>query len=381
MPTLNLGKVRPALRGTWDSLTTYETLDQVEYQGSSYVALQAVAAGVVPSAQPTMWQLVAEKGDTGATGATGATGPQGPTGATGAEGPTGPQGLQGLTGPTGATGPAGPIGPQGPTGPQGATGATGDSAYEEWLAAGNVGTEAAFLADLVGATGPQGPVGPTGATGPEGPQGLTGLTGPTGPQGPQGDTGLTGATGPQGPIGLTGATGPAGPTGPTGATGATGATGPQGPQGPAGADGADGSPDTAAQVRDKLKTVDGSGSGIDADLLDGQEGSYYYPASNPNGYITSASPPTTFGAVGTYAYANPATNYTAIPVGSTLAGSSLYYWSGPYSNLAVFGGTFQPINVNRGNATLSGTWRNMGAGAGWGADANDYTPTLWVRIS
>ena len=29
---------------------------------------------------------------------------------------------------------------------------------------------------------------------------------------------------------------------------------------------------------------DGSGSGLDADLLDGQHGSYYYPASNPNGY-------------------------------------------------------------------------------------------------
>jgi hypothetical protein len=29
---------------------------------------------------------------------------------------------------------------------------------------------------------------------------------------------------------------------------------------------------------------DGAGSGLDADLLDGQHGSYYYPASNPNGY-------------------------------------------------------------------------------------------------
>jgi len=30
--------------------------------------------------------------------------------------------------------------------------------------------------------------------------------------------------------------------------------------------------------------TDGSGSGLDADLLDGQQGSYYYPASNPSGY-------------------------------------------------------------------------------------------------
>jgi hypothetical protein len=34
---------------------------------------------------------------------------------------------------------------------------------------------------------------------------------------------------------------------------------------------------------------DGSGSGLDADLLDGQQGSYYYPASNPNGYISSSA--------------------------------------------------------------------------------------------
>ena len=34
-------------------------------------------------------------------------------------------------------------------------------------------------------------------------------------------------------------------------------------------------------------TNDGSGSGLDADLLDGQQGSYYYPASNPNGYTTN----------------------------------------------------------------------------------------------
>ncbi len=42
-----------------------------------------------------------------------------------------------------------------------------------------------------------------------------------------------------------------------------GAQGPQGPQGPAG------SPDTGAQILDKLAPVDGSGSGLDSDLLDG----------------------------------------------------------------------------------------------------------------
>jgi len=33
---------------------------------------------------------------------------------------------------------------------------------------------------------------------------------------------------------------------------------------------------------------DGSGSGLDADTLDGQHGSYYYPASNPNGYTSNS---------------------------------------------------------------------------------------------
>jgi len=37
---------------------------------------------------------------------------------------------------------------------------------------------------------------------------------------------------------------------------------------------------TAADVLTKIKTVDGSGSGLDSDLLDGQEGAYYLPASS-----------------------------------------------------------------------------------------------------
>jgi len=140
----------------------------------------------------------------------------------------------------------------------------------------------------LGQTGPQGPAGPQGATGPTGPQGPAGPTGATGPKGDTGPTGPTGATGPTPAhqwsgtslrfyngstwgayVNLRGATGPTGPQGPAGPTGATGATGPQGPAG------ADGSPDTAAQVRAKLVTVDGSGSGIDADLLDGSHASAF----------------------------------------------------------------------------------------------------------
>lgn len=44
---------------------------------------------------------------------------------------------------------------------------------------------------------------------------------------------------------------------------------------------------TVAQILAALLTVDGSGSGLDADYLDGHDTSYFYPASNPNGYTTN----------------------------------------------------------------------------------------------
>ena len=245
-------------------------------------------------------ESIIELGQTGPQGATGPIGPQGPIG------PVGPQGLAGATGPKGNTGSTGAAGPQGATGPTGPTPAhqwSGTSLRffngSTWGAYVNLkGTTGATGA--AGPTGPQGNTGATGSRGPTGPTGAMGAQGPAGATGPtpahqwswtslrfhtgttwgayvnlKGATGASGATGPKGntgatgPAGPQGATGPAGPTGPRGPTGLTGAAGPQGPAG------ANGSPDTAAQVRDKLKTVDGSGSGIDADLLDGSHASAF----------------------------------------------------------------------------------------------------------
>lgn len=59
------------------------------------------------------------------------------------------------------------------------------------------------------------------------------------------------------------------PRGEKGEGGEQGPAGPQGPPGADGADGEDGSPDTADDILSKLKTVDGFGSALDADLLDG----------------------------------------------------------------------------------------------------------------
>jgi hypothetical protein len=53
---------------------------------------------------------------------------------------------------------------------------------------------------------------------------------------------------------------------PEGPQGPRGLPGPQGPAGPAGSDG---SPDTGTQILGKLASVDGAGSGLDADSLDG----------------------------------------------------------------------------------------------------------------
>lgn len=61
----------------------------------------------------------------------------------------------------------------------------------------------------------------------------------------------------------------------------TNAQGPVGATGPPGAPGApgSGSADTAAQILAKLVTVDGSGSGLDADTLDGLDSSGFLPAN------------------------------------------------------------------------------------------------------
>lgn len=46
---------------------------------------------------------------------------------------------------------------------------------------------------------------------------------------------------------------------------------------------------TPAELLADIKTVDGSGSGLDADLLDGQQGSYYAAASSLSSYLPKAN--------------------------------------------------------------------------------------------
>ena len=87
------------------------------------------------------------------------------------------------------------------------------------------------------------------------------------------------------PTGLRGPAGAQGPQGPAGPAGAAGPQGPQGPQGPAGNAGADGSSDTPGQIRAKLIQVDGAGSGVDADLLDGVDSTRFMRADQNTGTV------------------------------------------------------------------------------------------------
>lgn len=55
-----------------------------------------------------------------------------------------------------------------------------------------------------------------------------------------------------------------------------------------GGGGSGGGSDSAIQILEKLKTVDGGGSGLDADLLDGQSGEFYRDAGNLTGIAPRA---------------------------------------------------------------------------------------------
>lgn len=122
--------------GAWDAGTTYVADAVVEYNGSSYIALQA-GTNKNPATEAAYWELMAQKGSTGSTGATGATGPTGATGSA-------------------ATISVGTV----------STGAAGSSATVT-----NSGTSSAAVFDFAI------PQGQTGATGATGPQGATGATG------------------------------------------------------------------------------------------------------------------------------------------------------------------------------------------------------------
>lgn len=199
---------------TYDPLKTYQPLNKVSYNGSSYMCILETT-GNLPT-DDVHWLMISSKGDKGE------------------KGDQGKQGVQGIQGPQGETGPQGQTGPQGPQGPQGEKGDTGTGldikgTYETLaeLRQGvtspkqgdlyNVGLSAPYTiymwdttvppgdwisqGQLQGQEGPQGPAGPAGPQGETGPAGPQGVMGPQGVQGPQGEQGEKGEQGPAGPTG------------------------------------------------------------------------------------------------------------------------------------------------------------------------------------
>lgn len=87
----NLGKVRIDWKGEWSSTSTYELLDAVEYNGSSYIATEDVKDNLPPT-ESEYWHIIAKAGKDGENGKDGAVGPQGPKGEQGNQGIPGAKG-------------------------------------------------------------------------------------------------------------------------------------------------------------------------------------------------------------------------------------------------------------------------------------------------
>ena len=102
---------------------------------------------------------------------------------------------------------------------------------------------------------------------------------------------------------------------------------------------------STAQMFTEIKSVDGTGSGLDADFLDGQHGSYYQPASTAittanisSQSVASAATATTAGSATTATTATSATSATNatnaanVDVTATSANSSFRLVFGPANN-------------------------------------------------
>jgi hypothetical protein len=107
---------------------------------------------------------------------------------------------------------------------------------------------------------------------------------------------------------------------------------------------------TASDVLTKIKTVDGASSGLDADLLDGQEGSYYRNASNLNaGTISDDRLPSVISSdiTGNAGTATSLSTARTIALTGDVQGSVLFDGS---SNVSI-AATIQPNSVALGSDT------------------------------
>lgn len=70
----SLGRVQPLYKGTYSPTTTYQKLDNVYYNGDTWVCIGNNVSGAIPVDGSIYWQKVASKGATGPQGITGSFG-------------------------------------------------------------------------------------------------------------------------------------------------------------------------------------------------------------------------------------------------------------------------------------------------------------------
>ena len=125
---------------------------------------------------------------------------------------------------------------------------------------------------------------------------------------------------------------------------------------------------TAADVKAKLITVDGSGSGIDADLLDGQHGSYYAPRNGGGGESTISNYKIIAG--------RESDSLLHIAGNASLAGNlHLNYWGG---NVYMFNGTAGTLQIN-GVTESVGELRVKNVTQKLTFDTTGIPNTAWLR--
>ncbi len=222
-------------------------------------------------------------GQDGPRGQKGEVGLQGIAGLDGNDGNDGFDGVDGINGTNGQDGIAGTEGPRGATGPRGLDGPNGVNGVDGTDGIGVVIKGTQSIAHILSRPNPQ--VGDMWiANNSDATASIPGIPGdgyvcaelipgilwenvgpirgPRGHQGPHGSHGIDGQDGVDGQRGATGATGAIGITGPRGI---------QGPKGDKGDKGDKGSTYSDRELLEKIKRVDGTGSGLDADKFDGRD--------------------------------------------------------------------------------------------------------------
>jgi hypothetical protein len=129
---------------------------------------------------------------------------------------------------------------------------------------------------------------------------------------------------------------------------------------------------TASSVLSSLLTVDGVGSGLDADLLDGQNSTYYATAASVSGKANADVGNLGVGTIALCQYIGGG----SVSPGNTTAGSNLLVaW------LQINGTPGTPVAVS--GSVVTGTWRNISGITSIPTDVMtpQYYLMVWQRIA